>query len=224
MTTPFGRNVRALRDIKGLSQSQLAQSIGLDRLTINRWETKDVSAPRSPDITERLKETYNLTDRDLFGFGDGLYSKAYGLTNIVKAVPVENYVSVLGNIAAGDPREAIEGLDESLWIPPEITEHDQDVYYVRVCGDSMNLTPYVDGTYAAISPNSPVMNGDIAAVKVNGEDVTLKVYKEHDGALYLEPRSDNPEHKRRIIDSSDPDAPYVRVLGKAVWPYYPPTF
>jgi hypothetical protein len=33
----------------------------------------------------------------------------------------------------------------------------------------------------------------------------------------LEPDSSNPNHRRRMIDSSDPDSPEVRILGKVVY-------
>ena len=76
-----------------------------------------------------------------------------------------------------------------------------------------------DGCYAYIAPAEEleIHSGDIAAVKVNGDEATVKRVKLYDDLVILEPESTNPEHKRRIIDSNDPDAPYVRLLGRVVW-------
>lgn len=70
--------------------------------------------------------------------------------------------------------------------------------------------------YVVPSDKYPVQNGDIAWVKVNGDEATVKRYKFLDGIVILEPESTNPEHRRRVIDANDPDAPEVRVLGKVV--------
>ena len=53
-------------------------------------------------------------------------------------------------------------------------------------------------------------------VFVNGDDATLKrVY--YDGeTVRLHPESYDPEYVDRVIDRSDPEAPELRVVGKAV--------
>lgn len=224
MTTPFNRNIKALREREHKTQHQFAEILDIDHQTPGRWERYEIYKPRSKEIIDKIKETFNVTDTDLFGFSDGLYAQIYGLANMKDVRPSESYAPLIGTIAAGDAREVYENPDDWIWIPPEILEYDPDVFYLRVSGDSMDETEFTGDTYAAISPKSEVRNGDIAAVKVNGDEATLKVYKKYDDVIYLEPRSSNPEHKRRIIDSSDPDAPNVRVLGKAVWSYRKPKF
>lgn len=220
----FAKNIKTLRwDILGRKQEEFAADLGVTQSTVSSWERFGVLS-RSEEVVELIKEKYGVTDRDLFGFSDGLYAKTNGLSGIIAAEASETYAPLLGNIAAGDPREAIEFSGDSVWVPPDILERDPGAFVLRVAGDSMNQTPYIDGVFAVISPATPVMNGDVAAVKVNGDDVTLKIYKKFDGVAYLEPRSSNPDYKRIIIDETDPDAPFVRVLGKAVLPLYPIEF
>lgn len=222
MTTAFSRNIRAIREANGMNQRELAEALEVSRATVNRWENLGVNAPRQSDVAARIGELFGVTEKDLYGISEGYYAKTYGLTGMAAAEPSNTYAPVMGNIAAGDPREAIEYSSERIWCPPEIKEHDEECFYLQVSGDSMDETEYKPGVYALISPNSEVHNGDIAAVKVNGDDATLKKYKYIDGAIILTPMSSNPEHKRRIIDETDPDSPYVRVLGKAVWVYMNP--
>lgn len=75
----------------------------------------------------------------------------------------------------------------------------------------------MDGTYALIDVHAQVNSGDIALVKVDGDDATVKRVRFMDGIAVLEPDSSNPSHRRRMIDSSDPDSPEVRILGKVVY-------
>ena len=216
----FGRNIKALREKFDLTQSELAEKLDVTQNTVSGWETRE-KLPRSKDTIHKIEDMFGVTYRDLYGFSDGLYAQMHGLTQTAAAVPSDSYAPVIGDIAAGDPSEAFEYSGEKLWIPPELLERDPDTFYLRIRGDSMDQTDFRSGTYAAISPNSLVSNGDIAAVKVNGDDATIKVYENHDGVIILTPQSSDPQYKRIVIDSSDPDAPYFKVLGKAIWPYYP---
>ena len=67
-----------------------------------------------------------------------------------------------------------------------------------------------------IDPDETVRNGDVGVVFVNGDDATLKrVYHEGD-SIRLHPESYDVEYRDRVISSTDPDAPEVRVIGKVV--------
>lgn len=217
----IAKNIKALRQSLGLTQHQFGERIDVSETTVWKWEHGHPI--RAKNIDEIVKE-FNVERHDIMGFSDGIYARKTGLTEVIKATTSNTYAPVLGNVAAGDPREAFEWERDEIWIPPDILERDSDAFYLRVSGDSMDKTPYKDGVYAAISPNAHVNNGDIAAVKVNGDEMTLKVYKYYDGVVYLEPRSTNEDYKRIIIDTTDHDAPEFRLVGKAVWPFYPITF
>ena len=219
MTSAFGKNIRALRESREMTQEQLADKLGISRVTVVNWENKD-KKPRQPEIIESIKALFNVTEQDLFGFGDGYYAKQSGLAGSVSA-PGAGFTAtapVLGAIHAGDPQEAIESAGEEHELPQRLKDRFPTGFFLVVKGDSMNLV-LPEGCYAFIAPNEvlPVKSGDIAAVKVNGDDATIKLVKLFDGVVILEPQSTNPAHKRRVIDENDPDAPDVRLLGKVVW-------
>lgn len=218
MMTPFARNIKAIREAHGLTQEGLSTALGLNERTAGRWEQKNMPRPRQPEVVELIKEKFGVTDQDLFGYTDGYYSKTHGNDSAIPTYTVDTTAPILGDIAAGDPREAINCDGGALWVPPNFKEADPDVFYLRIASDSLNRHFRV-GDYVLVSPNSEVRNGDIAAVMVNGDDATVKRYKKFDGAIYLEPDSTDPSYKRIIIDETDPDAPMVRVLGKVVWHY-----
>lgn len=115
---------------------------------------------------------------------------------------------------AGDPCPAYEVDGGTLDCPEEYCREGN--FFIRINGDSMDRQ-LVDGTYALIDVHAQVNSGDIALVKVNGDDATVKRVKFMDGIAVLEPDSSNPSHRRRMIDSSDPESPEVRILGKVVY-------
>lgn len=73
------------------------------------------------------------------------------------------------------------------------------------------------GSYALIDTHVDAQSGDIALVKVNGDDATVKRIKKMDGFIVLEPDSINPSHKRRIIDATGQPSPEVRILSRVVY-------
>ena len=215
----FGRNIKAIRESRGLTQQQFADSLEILQGTVSGWESRNI-LPRQKGVMEKICETYGVTEQDLFGFSDGFYAKQAGMSGaIAMAKPMTSTAPVVGFIHAGDACEAIEFTGDEYEVPTSVREAFPSGYILIASGDSMNLVGIVDGSGLYVVPNEdlPVKSGDIAAVKVNGDDATVKVVKLFDGVVILEPRSSNPVHKRRVIDESDPDAPEVRLLGKVVW-------
>lgn len=218
-TNMFGRNLRAIREDKGITQDDLSAMIETSRVSISAWERKG-TRPRTQDTIDALCNALNVSEQDLFGFSDGYYAKKMGLSSSIAQSGSTFTASapVLGNIAAGDPSEAIEMSDETHDLPARIRERFPDGFFLVVHGDSMDKV-LPDGCYAYIAPSdsAEIYSGDIVAIKVNGDDATVKRIKLYDDLIILEPESTNPEHQRRVIDSDNPDAPNVRILGKVVW-------
>ena len=93
-----------------------------------------------------------------------------------------------------------------------------DGFFLTVSGDSMDkIMP--NGSLVYFDKSAEVRSGDIVAVTVNGDDATMKRIFFAGDTIVLHPESNNPSHRDRSIDASDPDAPQVRILGKAVWHY-----
>ncbi|MEA2085004.1 MAG: transcriptional repressor LexA [Thermodesulfobacteriota bacterium] len=97
-----------------------------------------------------------------------------GHSLITKGLPV------VGAIAAGNPLEALENIEEVLGIDPELFGS-ETCFALRVRGDSMIDAHILDGDIAVIRPQGKVENGEIAAVLVQDvlPEATLKrVYKD----------------------------------------------
>lgn len=114
---------------------------------------------------------------------------------------------VLGDIACGQPIEAIQQVEE--FIETELNVHADYVLHCK--GDSMINARIFNGDYVFIKEQPEVENGEIAAVEMDGT-VTLKRFYRYDE--YIELRAENPTYKPIIIHQTDFDT--IRVLGKAV--------
>lgn len=219
MNTTFGKNLRAFIESNGMLQQDVADRVGVTPVALNNWLMKGVQ-PRKRIIDE-LKSAYDLTDDDLFSESNGYYAKAYGLTGTTAPKTSESFAPVVGIAAAGAPNDAWEVTGEEHWVPPHILAMDEGGFFVRIHGDSMDKELH-DGSYAFVVRQQvrPAKSGDIALVKVNGDEATVKRLKLVEGLVILEPESTNPEHRRIVIDTSDPDAPEVRILGMIPWSDY----
>lgn len=69
----FGRNLKALREKKNLTQTELARLIGVSAVSLGNWETRGIARPKSQAVIDRLCEVLDCTEKDLFGISDGYY-------------------------------------------------------------------------------------------------------------------------------------------------------
>lgn len=209
--TAFARNIKALREDSGLTQVELGKKLETESMTISRWERSEIVRPH-PKTVEQLCEYFGVSSGDLLS-ENGYYAKTRGMSTIAPR-PATGSLPILGAAHAGDPSPAYELDGGTLDCPEEYCREGN--FFIRINGDSMDRQ-LVDGTYALIDVHAQVNSGDIALVKVNGDDATVKRVKLLDGIAVLEPDSSNPSHRRRMIDSSDPESPEVRILGKVVY-------
>ncbi len=206
-------NLGAARKHAGMTQTEASQKSGIPLGTLRRWE----QGVNEPDIKSlaQLASLYSVTTDTLIGteFAD----KSIASTVAVRPVPVEASLPLVGSIAAGTPREAVEVGGERAWASPSVVERHPNAFFLRVSGDSMNLM-FPDGCLVAVDPDDcAIRSGKVYAVLVNGFDATLKQVFRAGDTIVLHPVSSNPEHRDRSIDVNDPDAPYFRVVGRAVW-------
>lgn len=209
--TAFARNIKALREDSGLTQVELGKKLETESMTISRWERSEIVRPH-PKTVEQLCEYFGVSSGDLLS-ENGYYAKTRGMYTIAPR-PATGSLPIIGAAHAGDPSPAYELDGGTLDCPEEYCREGN--FFIRINGDSMDRQ-LVDGTYALIDVHAQVNSGDIALVKVNGDDATVKRVKFMDGIAVLEPDSSNPSHRRRMIDSSDPESPEVRILGKVVY-------
>jgi len=134
----------------------------------------------------------------------------------IRAVPQDSAlgevvaVPLLGRIAAGNPTEALENIEDRLPLPRALLR-EGNLFAVRVRGDSMEGAGIVDGDIAILNGAAEAANGEIAAVVVN-EAATLKRIFRTPTGIRLHP--ENPDHSDLIFDRAT--AADVRVAGVLV--------
>jgi repressor LexA len=118
-------------------------------------------------------------------------------------------VPFYGKIAAGDPillpehRKGFITVDRRF-IPSE------DVFWLKIEGDSMIGRGIFDGDFVMIQPGTDVEEGMIIAARL-GEDATVKSYTHRDGKVVLMPA--NPEEHEIVVNADDDFAIVGKVCG-----------
>lgn len=203
----YPNKIRAARNEAGLTQAELAEKVGVTVQALQNYEygLRDVKSSVLSKIADATGKTMTfllcLDDDPLFA----------GNIHEIKM----HRVPVLGRIAAGDAREAIEQADEWHATSDELLRGHESAFWLVVSGQSMNRL-FPEGALVLVDPALDVRDGDVGAVFVNGDDATLKRIYYEGGAVRLHPESYDPEYRDRVIRKDDPDAPMVRTIGRVV--------
>lgn len=194
--------IKQLRIAKGLSQEALGEMVGVKKAAINKYETgRVVNIKRS--TLQKLATALGVSAADLLDDENNV--EAYN-------VPIGTRIPVYGCIPAGVPLEAIDCIEGYVDIPAEWLAKGDEYFGLRVKGDSMS-PKYLDGDLIILRRQPDCESGQDAAVRVNGDEATLKkVVKLMDGIM-LQPL--NPEYTPRQYDYTSEDFP-IEIMGVVV--------
>jgi repressor LexA len=117
-------------------------------------------------------------------------------------------IPVMGRIAAGVPRSAIENHSHTINVPEEMLAKG-DHFALEITGDSMIEAGILDGDTVIIRKSDTANNGDIVVALVDNEEATLKRFRRKGQSVALE--AANPAYETRIFG---PDR--IRVQGRLV--------
>lgn len=177
-----GERLKQLRLDKGLTQAKLAELIGVQPPTVQRYESGKISNMKTP-IIEKLSEIFGVSP--IYIMGLDLENPSVKIAERFKSVPI------LGSICAGDGIWCEENYDGRFIIDPSVKNVD---FALKIEGESMSGDNIHDGDVALMKSTSYVESGKIAAVLLNdSNEVMLKrVYVKEDHAV-LQPS--NPEYE-----------------------------
>lgn len=118
-------------------------------------------------------------------------------------------VPLIGRVRAGKPLLAQENIETTLALDKHFAKWN-NVFLLRVVGESMVEAHIKDGDLALVKPQPTIDNGEIAVILIDDE-ATIKRFFKYDCTIRLEPA--NPSMKPIIINPGDSE---ITVVGKVV--------
>jgi repressor LexA len=144
------------------------------------------------------------------GFSPSIIEGSRGKYTAAEAQAVRDAVPVpvMGRIAAGVPRSAIEDFSHSLPLPPEFLSTGEH-FALEVKGDSMIEAGILDGDTVVCRRTDAAETGDIIVALVDNEEATLKRFRRKGQSIALE--AANPAYETRIFG---PDR--IKIQGRLI--------
>ena len=184
------------------TQLEIAKSIGVSPKTFNTW-CKGIAIPRMGKV-QALADYFNINKSDL------IEEKKLN----IDTVPIESgyTIPVLGRVAAGYGKEAVEEVIGQIEISPALAAKG-DYFGLLIKGDSMIPTLY-DGDTVIVERTDDAESGDLVIALVNGSDATCKRLQKYAEGIALIPQ--NPVYEPLRFTESEIDTTPVKILGKVV--------
>lgn len=201
--------LRELRKRNHLTQSDMAKllrekyNLKTDRVMISKWET-GFQTPETHTIS-RIAELFDVSIDYLNGS-----TEKESPTDVIPYNPTVHKIPVLGYISAGLPLYADEHIIDYTYTD---LNGGAEYFALKVKGDSMSAAQINDGNTVIVRVQPTVENGEIAVVRVNGDEATVKRFKQDGNIVQLIPQSYNPEHSVQIYNLKETP---VEIVGKVV--------
>jgi repressor LexA len=118
-------------------------------------------------------------------------------------------IPIVGQVAAGLPVLAQQNIEGYVDVKDSLGAS-EDVFCLKVRGDSMVDAGIMDGDYVVVKPASRVENGQIAVVLLDDEATVKKVYVQKN-RMVLRPANRAGGYKIQYVKRGDKD---IRIIGK----------
>lgn len=207
-------NLKAIREQKGITQTALANHLGVVRSTVCQYEKGN----REPDseTLKKIAEFFNVSVDYLLGVEPKLSIDTTDTAKIKKDPAIQDEVELndvypiplLGSVVAGVPIEAQEDLQGYVYINYKPKE---EYFALRVHGDSMINAGIRDKSVLIVHKQAWANCGDIVVAMLNGEQTVKRLKVFGDNHNFLMP--ENPAYEPiPIIEGKDE----LIILGKVV--------
>ncbi len=183
----IAENIKRLRTEHGLSQAEFGKIAGVSDKAVSTWE-KGIKAPRMGAI-EKIAAHFGIAKSAIV---DDVSLPA-------GAVPVRTgpMIPVLGQVRCGLPIYADENIEGYVSYQGASGEK---YFALRAVGDSMNAAGISDGDTVIVRQQDSVDPDTIAVICINGDEATLKRFRQEDHLVFLSPQSYNPSYQVQVYD------------------------
>jgi len=118
-------------------------------------------------------------------------------------------IPIIGRVKAGEPILAVENIEGYINLDRSLVSSD-DVFLLRVQGDSMIDAHIQDGDFALVKPQPNAENGEIVVALIEDEATIKRIFKKRE-LIRLEPA--NPNLEPIIVKKGEKR---VIIVGKVV--------
>lgn len=204
----FARRLREGLDVRGMTQAELAKRSGISKSSISRYIKGDWEGKQS--AVYELAKALGVTEAWLMGYDVPMESDAApAVPPGFEPLPKMIKRPLVGSIACGEPITAEENIEDYVDVPENV----QCDFCLRCKGDSMIDAGIHDGDVVYIHIAPQVENGQIAAVRIDGEATLKRVFwDERQQILQLNPCND----AMAPMVFTGPILETVHIEGKAV--------
>lgn len=194
-------NLQLLRKQNGMSQLKLANTIGVSRSTVAMWENGSSQPDNSMLI--KLSELFNVSVDYLLGRDE---------TPVSSPQSSGTWIPVLGNVQAGIPVEAVQEIIDYEDIS-NITKDPSDYFALQIKGSSMEPR-FCAGDVVIVKKQNTAEDGDIVIALINGDEATVKKFKQRPEGIMLIPMNNNFE--TMFYSNDEIEKLPISILGKVV--------
>lgn len=210
MATLYDR-IKSRRTELGLTVEELAHKMGYkDKSSISKIENGKADIPQSKIAA--FADALQTTPAYLMGWEEQPEPKKPTIPPGFEPMPKMKKVPLIGAIACGEPITAEQNIEKMVDVP----EYIRCDFSLTCHGDSMVDAGIHDKDVVYIRIQPEVENGEIAAVRIDGEATLKRVYYNPD-TLTLMPA--NPAYAPMVYTGSQLEE--VHIEGKAVgWTHW----
>lgn len=210
MATLYDR-IKSRRTEIGLTVEELAHKMGYkDKSSISKIENGKADIPQSKIAA--FADALQTTPAYLMGWEEQPEPKKPTIPPGFEPMPKMKKIPLIGAIACGEPITAEQNIEKMVDVPENI----RCDFSLTCHGDSMVDAGIHDKDVVYIRIQPEVENGEIAAVRIDGEATLKRVYY-NPGTLTLMPA--NPAYAPMIY--TGPQLEEVHIEGKAVgWTHW----
>ena len=159
--------------------------------------------PRAPQKTLAILERKGYLRKVPGG------SRAIEIQGMLPALGRTLSLPIIGKVRAGEPLLAVENIEGHLNLDRSLVSS-EDVFLLRVQGDSMIEAHIQDGDFALIKPQRDAENGEIVVALIEDEATIKRIFKKRD-LIRLEPA--NPRVEPIVVRKGEKK---VTIVGKVV--------
>jgi len=136
-------------------------------------------------------------------------SRAIEVLGSLQALSQTISLPIVGRVKAGEPILALENIEGYINFDRSLVSS-EDVFLLRIQGESMIEAHIQDGDFALVKPQKDAENGEIVVVLIEDEATIKRIFKKRD-LLRLEPA--NPQMEPIVVRKGEKK---VAIVGKVI--------